>query len=156
MRSPSGSLAGLTAHSFIKRCLHMLRWTYWRNTTKGSTGGTSNHLQKEAPGGGFCYRAADSTNYAWGDPGFVPGSLSAQEGPWEIQCSENTAEETHIEILETLKECLWCRWGSTQLEEPRWGTPRTHAEVEYYTQMQVACDHFGSYQAWQHSPGRRP
>ena len=29
-----------------------------------------------------------------------------KRGPWEVQCSENMAEETHIEILDTLKECF--------------------------------------------------
>ena len=58
-------------------------------------------------------------------------------------------EEAHIEILETLKEHLQHRWGSAQLEEPRWRIPRMHAEAEYYAQMQAACDHFGSYWAWQ-------
>ena len=72
-----------------------------------------------------------------------------KRNPGEIQYSEKMAEETHIKILETLKEHLWCRWGSTQLEEPRWRTPRTHAEAEYYAQMQVACDHFSFYWAQQ-------
>ena len=36
--------------------------------------------------------------------------------PGEVQCLENIAEETQIEILETLKECLWHRWGPTQPE----------------------------------------
>ena len=36
--------------------------------------------------------------------------------PGEVQCSEDTVEETQIEILETLKEHLQCRWGPTQSE----------------------------------------
>ena len=39
--------------------------------------------------------------------------------PGEVQCSEDAVEETYIEILETLRECLWCRQGSTQSEELR-------------------------------------
>ena len=51
--------------------------------------------------------------------------------PGEVQCSAGAAEEAHIEILEVLKACLWCRQGSFQLEEPRW-TPRMWAEAKYY------------------------
>ena len=49
-------------------------------------------------------------------PSFV---YQLKRDPGEVQCSENMMEQTHIEILETLKECLWHRWGSAHLEEPR-------------------------------------
>ena len=124
----------------------MLRWSDWRNTTEGSARGTSNHPQKEGPRQRFLIWGCWLHKLCKWISCFVPGSLSAQEGPWEVQYSENMVEETLIEILETLKECLWPRWGSAQLEEPRWRTPRIHAEVECYAQMKAACDHFSSYQ----------
>ena len=49
--------------------------------------------------------------------------------PGEVQCLDNTAEETHIKILET----LWCRWGSAQPErEVRRDTPRMPAQATYH------------------------
>ena len=39
-----------------------------------------------------------------------------KRGPGEVQCSESTAEETQIKILETLKEHLWHRWGLAKPE----------------------------------------
>ena len=69
--------------------------------------------------------------------------------PGEDPCSEDTVEEIWIEILETLKECLWCRQGPTQSEKPGQRTPRMPAEEDFYMQMQVACKHFDSYQAQQ-------
>ena len=36
--------------------------------------------------------------------------------PGEVQCSEDIAEETHAEILEVLRECLWHRQGTIQPE----------------------------------------
>ena len=68
--------------------------------------------------------------------------------PNKIPCSKDTAEETLIEILEMLKACLWCRWGSVQPEGPRGrsaGTTATRmpAQVESHAQTQATCDHFG-------------
>ena len=48
-----------------------------------------------------------------------------------------------------LKEHLWHRQGSAQLEEPRWRTPRTPAEVEFYAQTQATYNHFGHLWDWQ-------
>ena len=150
MRSPSGSLVGLTACSFIKRCLYMLKQLNWGNTTEGSAGGTGNHPQKEAPRWRFllwgCWPHKPCTRRSWL---CTRKSYQLKRGSGKVQCSENMAEETCIEILETLKEHLQHRWGSAQLEETRHRTPRMHAKVEYYTQMQVACDHFSSYQGRQ-------
>ena len=69
----------------------------------------------------------------------------------EIPCSEDTAEETFIQTLEMLKAHLWHRWGSTQAEELRGRyagtrTTRTSTQVEFHTQTQVTCDHFGHFQ----------
>ena len=36
--------------------------------------------------------------------------------PREVHCSEDIVEETHAEILEVLRECLWCRQGPAQPE----------------------------------------
>ena len=40
-----------------------------------------------------------------------------KRNPREVPCSQDMEEETHIEILEMLKEHLWHRWGPTQPEE---------------------------------------
>ena len=58
------------------------------------------------------------------------------------------AEETCIEILEMLKECLQCRQGPLQLEEPRGRsmgtrTTRMPAQAKFHAQTQVTYDHFG-------------
>ena len=64
--------------------------------------------------------------------------------PGEVQCSENTVEETQIKILEILEECLQSRWGPTQPErETRWDTFMMPAQVEYHAQAQATYDYFG-------------
>ena len=56
-----------------------------------------------------------------------------KRNPWEIFCSGDTAEETHLEILEALKECLQSRQGATQAErESRQSTFRMPAQVEFH------------------------
>ena len=70
--------------------------------------------------------------------------------PGEVPSSEDTAEEVHIEILETLKTCLQNRQGPTQPEELRGksvGTRTTSmaAQAEFHMQTQVTCDHFGHF-----------
>ena len=37
-----------------------------------------------------------------------------KRSPREVPCSTDTEEETHMEILKTLREYFWCRWDSTQ------------------------------------------
>ena len=70
-----------------------------------------------------------------------------KRNPREVPCSENTAEETSMEILEMLKGHLWYRWGPTQPErELRWRTSRMPAQTEFHNQAQAAYDHFG--QLW--------
>ena len=69
----------------------------------------------------------------------------------EVPCSEDTAEETDIEILEMLKACLWHRWGPAQPEELRGRsvgtrTTRMPAQVEFHAQTQATCDHLGHFQ----------
>ena len=39
-----------------------------------------------------------------------------KRSPREVPCSKDTVEEICIEIMEMLKEHLWCRWSPTQLE----------------------------------------
>ena len=68
----------------------------------------------------------------------------------EVPCSKDTAEEIHIEILETLKACLWHRQGPTQLEELRGRsvgtkTTRMPAQAEFHVQTQVTWGHFGCF-----------
>ena len=70
--------------------------------------------------------------------------------PREVPCSQDTAEETHIEILKMLKEHLWHKWGPTQPEEPRqrsMGTRTTKmpAQAEFHTQTQATYDQFGHF-----------
>ena len=67
-----------------------------------------------------------------------------KRGPGEAQCSENMAEETCVETLETLKECLEHRWGPTQPErETRWDASRVPAQLEFHAQSQATYDYFG-------------
>ena len=40
-----------------------------------------------------------------------------RRGPRAVPCDPEMEEEIHPEILESLKECLWHRWGSALLEE---------------------------------------
>ena len=103
---------------------------------------------KESPGRGFCYGASDSLNNVQGNFGLVPGSLWVKEGPLGSPVLRRCSGRDCIEILEALKTHLWCRWDSAQSEEPR-QTPRMQVEAEYYSQMQVTCDHFSSFQMWQ-------
>ena len=68
--------------------------------------------------------------------------------PRDVPCPQDMAEETHIEILETLKECLKCMWGPAQHEELRgrsMGTriTRMPAQVEFHAETQATYDHFG-------------
>ena len=70
-----------------------------------------------------------------------------KRNPREVPCSEDTMEETCLEILEMLKECLWHRWGPTQPErELRKRTSRMPAQAEFQNQAHVAYDHF--HQFW--------
>ena len=39
-----------------------------------------------------------------------------KRSPGEVPCSTGTVGETHMEILETLRECLWHRQGPAQVE----------------------------------------
>ena len=64
-------------------------------------------------------------------PGLVPGS-------------PEVAEQTHQEILDSLRECLNHRQGSDQPEEPR-QTSRSSVMVEYHAQTQAISEHFGCY-----------
>ena len=75
-----------------------------------------------------------------------------KRNPMVVPCSEETVEEISIEILETLKECLWHRQGSAQPEEEqRWRstgtrTYRMPAQAEFHAQMQATFDHLGHFQ----------
>ena len=67
-----------------------------------------------------------------------------KRSPREVPCSKDIAEEIHLEILETLKEHLWHRWGPTPPErESRQSTSRMPAQAELHTQVQVTYNHFG-------------
>ena len=74
-----------------------------------------------------------------------------KRNPGAVPCSEETMEEICIEILETLKEHLWHRWGPTQPEEgSRWRstgtiTSRMLAQAEFHDHMQVTYDYFGHF-----------
>ena len=64
--------------------------------------------------------------------------------PGPVPGSPEVAEQTHQEILDSLRECLHHRWGSPQTEEPMQPT-RTPAVVEYHTQTHTISEHFGCY-----------
>ena len=44
-------------------------------------------------------------------------------------------ERIHQEIMDSIKECIWCRWVSAQLEEePKWsptGTSKMDAQAKF-------------------------
>ena len=66
-----------------------------------------------------------------------------KRSPGEVPCSADAMEETHMEILEALRECLWCRQGPAQPErETRWDTSRIPAQVEFHAQVQATYDYF--------------
>ena len=70
--------------------------------------------------------------------------------PGEVPCSADATEETCIEILETLKECLQCRQGPVQLErETRQDTSRTPTQAEFHAQVQVTYDYIGCHHSRQ-------
>ena len=72
--------------------------------------------EKRPPGRGSCHGVVNTGNHLGGDHGFIPPGISTQRNPREVPFSEDTAEETCIEILETLKEHLPHRWSPAQLE----------------------------------------
>ena len=72
--------------------------------------------------------------------------------PREIPCSEDIVEEICIEILETLKDHLWHRWGPIQPKKELRGrstgtrTSRMLVQAKFHDCMQVTYDHFGHFQ----------
>ena len=74
-----------------------------------------------------------------------------KRNPRALPCSEGTAEEICIEILEMLKEHLRHRWGPAQPEEElkqRYTGTRTSrmlAQAKFHNHMQVTYDHFGHF-----------
>ena len=144
MRSPSGSQVVLTALSCIKRCLHMLRWSdreYYRGIFQGH--------QQPSPD--------RSPQVKVSSMGLLTPQTTYEEilalykkvyqlkrDSGEVQCSEDIVEETCAEILEVLREYLWCRQDPPQLErETRWDAFRMPAQVEYHTKVQATYDYFG-------------
>ena len=84
-----------------------------------------------------------------------------KRSPGEIPCSENTTEETLIEILETLKACLWHRQGSAQPEEQRGRsmgirTTRTPAQAEFHARHRQPMTILVTIETDKKSPRRRP
>ena len=78
-----------------------------------------------------------------------------KRAPRVVPCDLETEEEVCREILDSLKECLWHRWGSAlPEEEPRQGlsgakTHRTTAQVVFHARPQDKYDHF--WNRWQES-----
>ena len=74
-----------------------------------------------------------------------------KRNPQVVPCSEETVEEICIEILETLKENLWCRQGLAKPEEELrqrstgTRTSRMLAQAEFHDCRQVTYDHFGHF-----------
>ena len=71
-----------------------------------------------------------------------------KRNPGEVPCSHDTEQEIHIEILETLKEHLWHRWGpALPGEEWRQATTsirntRTPAQAEFHARAKVTYNDF--------------
>ena len=106
--------------------------------------------RERCPGRGSHHRTVNTWGHLRRDNGDIPSGIPTKEKTGRSTLFQDIAEEPHIEILETLKECLWCRWDPTQLEEPRWRstgtrTTRTPAQVKFHTQMQATYDHFGNF-----------
>ena len=82
----------------------------------------------------------------------MPGGLPVKKGPWGVPGDPEVAERTCQEILDLLKECIWCKWDPAQLEEglrQRFLGTRTYemsVQAEFHDQMQVTYDHFGHFQ----------
>ena len=56
------------------------------------------------------------------DYSIIPWGLPIEKGPQTVPGDPKVAEEILQETLNSLKECLQCRWGSTQPEEPEQGS----------------------------------
>ena len=135
---------------------HGCHWAK-KMTIMGSAEVTGNHCQKETSGWRFLtMEMLMHRNHLGRDHGPIPAGILTQKKPWRGPCSEDTMEETCIQILEMLREHLWHRWGPNQSEELRQRTPRMPAEAEFYAQMQATYDHLLTSGTNSKSPGRRP
>ena len=59
---------------------------------------------------------------------------------------QDVADQIHQEILNSLKEHIWCRQSPTQPEEPSGHRSRKPAQAEFLNQNKATWDHFGHYQ----------
>ena len=66
----------------------------------------------------------------------------------EVQCTKDMVGKAHNKILEAIRACLQCRWGSSQLAEPR-QISRTSGEAQYHNYMQLPHDHIDFHWAGQ-------
>ena len=81
--------------------------------TMESTKATGSHYQREVPTIELLTHKTTQEEIV----GIYHQVYQLKRNPREAPCSQDMAEETHIEILEMLKECLWHGQGSTQPEE---------------------------------------
>ena len=58
----------------------------------------------------------------------------------EVQYTKDMVGKAHNKMLEAIRACLWHRWGSSQLAEPR-QISRTSGEAQYHPYMQLPHDH---------------
>ena len=69
-----------------------------------------------------------------------------------VPCDPEMEEEIHQEILDSLKEHLWHKWGPTQPEELGQGSAsasRSDPQSKFHRRIQVTSDHL--WNRWQES-----
>ena len=60
-----------------------------------------------------------------------------QRSPWRSPCDDETGEKICQEILDSIKECLWCRWVPTQPEEEPMWSPTSTSETDGQAKFQA-------------------
>ena len=69
-----------------------------------------------------------------------------QKLPRWSPCDRETEEQVCKEILDSVKECLWCRQDPTQLEgESKWShasTSKMDAQVEFQAKTHATYNHY--------------
>ena len=113
-RYPDGSQEDPIMHSFIRGCLSMQRHPVWRSITKGSAKATGSYPQRGAPRWKFLqwdfWPQKWHSRRSWLH---TRKFISSEGDPGGVQCTKDVVGEAHDEILEVIKACLWCRWGSS-------------------------------------------
>ena len=106
--------------------------------------------RKRPPGKGFCHGDINTRNHLGQSYGLVPGGLSNLKKPQRDSLLRRHHRKTRLEILETLKDSFWHRWGPAKLDrECRQSTFRMPVQVEFHAEVQATYDHFGCYHSRQ-------